>query len=84
MACCLLYHNISYSSDNNGTDSSMSFRLDSDNAVSVNFPIDITNIITLTYLYSEWVEIRIEPVGTALGSSLQKESLTEIKKNFFL
>ncbi|GLA10278.1 hypothetical protein AnigIFM60653_002373 [Aspergillus niger] len=53
MARCPPHHNIGHSSDNDGTDSSVSFRLDSDNAVGVDFPIDITDVTTPTYLYGE-------------------------------
>ncbi|KAL3264786.1 hypothetical protein ABHI18_000420 [Aspergillus niger] len=84
MARCPPHHNIGHSSDNDGTDSSVSFRLDSDNAVGVDFPIDITDVTTQTYLYGEWVETRVEPVGTALGSGLRGGSLTGVRKDVFL
>ena len=74
MARCPPHHKIGHSSDNDGTDSSVSFRLDSDNAVGVDFPIDITDVTTPTCLYGKWVETRVEPVGTALGSGLREVS----------
>ncbi|RAK99669.1 uncharacterized protein BO80DRAFT_456372 [Aspergillus ibericus CBS 121593] len=83
-ARCPLYYNIGYSSDNDGIDSSISFRLDLDNAVGVDFPIDTTDVITPTCLYGEWVEIGVDPVGTALGNGLREESLTGVRKDLLL
>lgn len=42
------HHNMGHSSDNDGTASSVSFRLDPDNAAGVDFPINITDVTTLT------------------------------------
>lgn len=62
----------------------MSFCVDSDNAADLDFPMDLTDVITLTYLHPLAVEVRIKLVGTALDSGLQGESLTRVRKNLLL
>ncbi|RAK94949.1 uncharacterized protein BO80DRAFT_460187 [Aspergillus ibericus CBS 121593] len=59
----------------------VSFRLDSDNAVGVDFPIDITDVTTPTCLYGKWVETRVEHVGTALGSGLRRGTVPDTLSN---
>ncbi|PYH52387.1 uncharacterized protein BO96DRAFT_484790 [Aspergillus niger CBS 101883] len=78
MARCSPHHNIGHSGDNDGTDSSVSFRLDSDNAVGVDFPIDITDVTTPTCLYGErWCKVT-PAVPDTLSNSVSSRSPTAL------
>ncbi|PWY88667.1 hypothetical protein BO94DRAFT_594846 [Aspergillus sclerotioniger CBS 115572] len=78
MVCCLLHHNIGHSSNNNGTDNSVSFCLDSDNTINIDFLIDITDITTLTYLYSKrWYKVT-PAVPDTLSNSVPSRSPTAL------
>ncbi|PYH92374.1 hypothetical protein BO71DRAFT_451462 [Aspergillus ellipticus CBS 707.79] len=75
---CLLHHNISYSSDNDGTDSSVSFRLDSDNAGGVDFLIDTTDVTTPTCLYGERWYYFTPAVPDTLSNGVPSQSPTAL------